>query len=658
MKASKLLILWMFLATSIWAQETANYVANWHFGQQSAIDFTSGSPVNVSSQIIGNEAMTSVSDGNGSLLFYSSADSTIWDASDQIMPNSYGLTSDQSASCGMVACRVPGTCDQYYIFYINTSPSGRTLSYSVIDMSLPGNGTAANPLGDVVPSQKNILHFNADNIAEKLLIIQKGNTENYWLMARSIVNDVYYAFEVGASGIDLNPVVSTLPGGAFPGIIGSPSLGWVAVNRQRNIIAEANGIIPDVRVFDFDNTTGIVSNPEIILTGLVYPSDLTYGLAFSPSGDKLHVGWSALLFSNYMSSFDVSGGVGTVGGTRVDHDISSQFLQNGMCRAMALGPDGRIYIAWDGIANNNYLGVINTPEDINNPNIVMQGHMITNTANLGLPNIAYYYHPANFVDSLAAFDRTICINESTRIGLMDYDSIWGTYVWEPAAMVMDVDGASTQTVSLAADQEFVVSVYEPCGDFIKSDTVLVRVDPCLLSIDLTDFQASLEGQDLVNLRWWVDAEHEMSHYIIERSADGYYFESYLFLDAQNVAGSIGYQIDDVEALKGMSYYRLVAVGKDGEEQRSVIRNIYNKDDIDWSVFPNPTSGDLTIRGLQSDKNITVHVINSLGQSVRNWYHLNASHSVQVSLSGLPNGAYFVSIQQDERMHRYVTVIKK
>ena len=117
MKASKLLILWMFLATSIWAQETANYVANWHFGQQSAIDFTSGSPVNVSSQIIGNEAMTSVSDGNGSLLFYSSADSTIWDASDQIMPNSYGLTSDQSASCGMVACRVPGTCDQYYIFY-------------------------------------------------------------------------------------------------------------------------------------------------------------------------------------------------------------------------------------------------------------------------------------------------------------------------------------------------------------------------------------------------------------------------------------------------------------------------------------------------------------------------------------------------------------
>ena len=76
------------------------------------------------------------------------------------------------------------------------------------------------------------------------------------------------------------------------------------------------------------------------------------------------------------------------------------------------------------------------------------------------------------------------------------------------------------------------------------------------------------------------------------------------------------------------------------------------------MFPNPTSGDLTIRGLQSDKNITVHVINSLGQSVRNWYDLNASHSVQVSLSGLPNGAYFVSIQQDERMHRYVTVIKK
>ena len=164
-------------------------------------------------------------------------------------------------------------------------------------------------------------------------------------------------------------------------------------------------------MYDFDNTTGVVSNPEVVLSGLTFPNDLTYGLAFSPTGNKLYVGWNGSLVSNYISGFDVSGGIGTIAATRIDHDISAEFVQNGMCRAMVLGPDGNIYIAWDGVANNTNLGVIANPEDIANPSINMNGYMISNTANLGLPNIAYYYHP--FVDN--GIHDLRCINESTHI---------------------------------------------------------------------------------------------------------------------------------------------------------------------------------------------------------------------------------------------------
>ena len=123
MKAFTSIILALFLSVIAFAQQTANYVVNWHFGQQSAANFTNGTPVNEVSEIIGNEAITTMSDGDGNVLFYSSSDS-VWDATNRIMPGSYGLMGTFTASCGLVSCRVPGACDQYYLFYISNSVNG------------------------------------------------------------------------------------------------------------------------------------------------------------------------------------------------------------------------------------------------------------------------------------------------------------------------------------------------------------------------------------------------------------------------------------------------------------------------------------------------------------------------------------------------------
>ena len=90
-----------------------------------------------------------------------------------------------------------------------------------------------------------------------------------------------------------------------------------------------------------------------------------------------------------------------------------------------------------------------------------------------------------------------------------------------------------------------------------------------------------------------------------------------------------------------------------------IRNIYNQHDSNESVYPNPTTGDLTISGLDIDGEISVEVVNSLGQTIRSLNSLEVSSgSVQLSLSGMAAGAYFIRIIKDQHVEQYVKVIKK
>jgi hypothetical protein len=471
---------------------------NWHFGVNSGINFNSGAPTNIPSNITSNEALSCISDGQGNTQMYCSAD-TIWDASNTPMPNGQGLTGNFSSSCGAMIAPVPGKCNQFYVFYTATHGTGWGLVYSLVDLTLPGNGTVPLPLGDVVVGQKDIMHYSGDNLAEKILFVQKGNTENYWVITRSITQDVFYSFEVTNAGINPVPVTSTISAATWATTIGTPLLGWLAVNKQRNLIAEANGVMTDAKIFDFDNQTGILSNEEVILTGLVFPNDIPYGISFSPSGDKLHVGWSnSPPTSLFFSSFDVTGGIGTIAPTRIDHNITSQFTNTSdVPRALIKAPDNKLYFAWGGgTVNNNMLGVINTPENITTPNIVANGYMVNGLAFLGLPNFSYYFHPDNYIDTIAGNDRTICSGNQVEIGAIGYDSVWVDYIWEPASMIQGSNNQATpMTVNLTADQQYIVHLITACGDTVMSDTTEVIIGPGL-NVTLNTNSPICENQTL------------------------------------------------------------------------------------------------------------------------------------------------------------------
>ncbi|NRA10510.1 MAG: hypothetical protein HRT57_00980 [Crocinitomicaceae bacterium] len=578
-------------------QQTANYINNWHFGTGSGISFNSGAPVNIASNIIANEAMSTFSDGLGITLFYSAANQT-WDATNTAMPN--GTTSgDISSSSGTTICKVPGKCNQYYIFYIEHGAGGagvnNSLHYYLIDMNLPGNGTVLAPLGDIVAGQKDLLVFNTDNLGEKTFIVQQGNTENYWLIVRSNTVENFYSFEVTSAGVNTTfvpSVVSLVPyppaPAPFSGNV-STFLGWMAINRDRNIIAEANGIYTDARAYDFDNVTGVLSNQEIIMTGLNYIWDIPYGLAFSESGNSLYIGWSRSPGLKLFSSFDVTGGVGNIAATRTDHDISIQLPGSvDVPRGVVLGRDGKIYFGWGGTTPfNTQIGVINDPDNLVTPNIIANGHTVTNESELGMPNIAYYYHPNNFIDTLAGQDRSICPSDQAIIGAAGYDSIWSTYSWDPAAMVLNTSSATTQTIALTVDQEFLLHTIHACGDTIKSDTVMVLVT-CLL-VELVDFDVYKNDKN-VEVTWSTYSETNSSHFDVEHSSDAVNFEAIGTLTSTgNSQKKNDYKFIDTRPESGVNYYRLKQVDLVGTSEYSDIRSVLFESDCGLQLYPNPAS---------------------------------------------------------------------
>ena len=658
----------VLLFNSVCSQQTANHINNWNIGNGGGISFVSGSPVNVASGMNVYEVSTTYSDGLGNVLFYTGAnggtnfgvDNVVYDASHTLMPNSNILVY-YSSSCGLTAAPVPGNCDKYYIFHLGSNGgSSNGLNYSLVDMTLPGNGTIPSPLGDIDPVEKNIDIFSADTLAEKLKIVQKGNTENYWVIVRSLNNDLFYSFEVTSAGINTTPVVSTISATNWPTPIGSPIFSWLAVNKDRNVIAESNGFGPDVKVFSFDNLTGVVGVGETIIPTGTFGSDIPYGIEFSPSGNVLYVNWWEGATNTYISSFDMTVGFGSIGATRQDYTIAVS--GSGEYGAMTRAADGKIYSSRN---TDDQLIVINDPENYLAPNITSPGYD-PGTGNLmiGMPNMSYYNHPDNFIDSLAGGDRVVCPNGQATIGATGNDSIWGTYYWEPSAMVLNPNNATTLTVPLPVNQQFILAVVNNCGDTIKTDTAWVSATCSVLPIELLEFEAECENENVI-LRWSTGSEINNDYFDVEKSVDGISFSSIGIINGSgNSNNIINYSYNDYELESGMSYYRLKQVDFNGQFGYSGIVGFQKCYDIEGGIintFYNTSNQFVVDYMFSKSKKVSLALYDVQGKRIIEKEIMFDQNQNQIKIpiyKMLDNAIYMVRIISDDSVYTKKIIISK
>jgi hypothetical protein len=334
-KQSLTILILLIISAIAHTQNQNNF---WVYGYQAGINFNTNPPSYQGGFAIqASEGAASVADPvSGELLFYTDG-VTVWDASNNPMPNGTGLLGGDpvllSSTTAAVICEKPGNSNQYYLITVDEQASNNGLRYSVVDMTLNGG------LGDIVAGQKNILIFSTN--AEKACIVPNAAGTGYWLLSHDLPGDTFYAFAITAAGINTTPVTTTIGGTQGNGA------GFLKVSPQFNRVAIANLFFQDAEVYDFDNSTGIFSNAIILNLPGFGAAGGAYGIEFSCNGDLLYVSDGSNLIQYNL----------TLGNAAAIMAGAYSVLSNSFsCYGLQLGPDRKIYVS------NGALDVINNPD--------------------------------------------------------------------------------------------------------------------------------------------------------------------------------------------------------------------------------------------------------------------------------------------------------
>lgn len=178
-----------------------------------------------------------------------------------------------------------------------------------------------------------------------------------------------------------------------------------------------------------------------------------------------------------------------------------------------------------------------------------------------------------------------------------------------------------------------------------------------LPVELLYFDARPEG-DAVDCRWSTASETGNDFFTVERSADGRQFIGIGTVDAAGDPNDpTEYAFTDHEPLKGLSYYRLRQTDLDGSTTLSNMVAVWI-DEVavggEWTLFPNPTNGDVYVAGMQGGEHVTV--LDAGGREVLGSQAASTS-VVHLDLSSLVDGTYIVHIRapKNERSLRSIKI---
>lgn len=325
----------LLITCGIISLATAQHEADkWFFGTGAALDFSSGSPIVITSPLNTTEGTAAVADANGNLLFFTNG-VEVYDSTKTIMPNGSGLTGDISSTQSALIVPSLSSTSQYYIFTTGADGAG-DFRYSIVDMNLNGG------LGDVVVATKNT--FLTDSITEKIAAVYDEG--GIWIVTHKWGSNQFYAYHLVLSGLE--PPVITNVGTVHNTSAIQNTYGQLKFNNCGTRLACAIGYQDILELFDFDLSTGVVSNPMAINM-----AEHVYGAEFAAEGRFLYV--TSYTSTAKLSQFDSSlPTVPLIAASQIPIGIADDLY------GMQLGPDGKIYVSHS--FSFPYLGVINIPD--------------------------------------------------------------------------------------------------------------------------------------------------------------------------------------------------------------------------------------------------------------------------------------------------------
>jgi len=423
---------------------------NWFFGNHAGIKFISGVPtVQTGGATDGTnnlEGTATISDSSSNLLFYTDGQ-RVWNKFHSIMSNTNMtgsmLHGHASSTQSGVIVPHPSSPDTYYIFTIDATQNylNNSLKYSIVDMSLNSGS------GGIPAATRNVLLTTSGvNFTEKVTAVRNCNNLYIWVIAHgySVVSSTagqkFYAYLLTPNGIITTPVVSTVGsvhekganssyGNARGYMKASPDGRRIAVAVSYGDCTITSGLSPYYcgsttgffEVFDFDYTTGIVSNP-IKISG---HHKGAYGIEFSPNGNVLYGStWASYGGDNKVYQWDLTAGSQSAINNSEVVVANESATTYGNFGALQLASNGKIYIAR---ANKTYLSVIKCPNKLGTScGYIQNGTSLgTGSGRYGLPTFVQSYFDPNlgysYRDNYKDMITTFIIADSVRIDSVLWD---------------------------------------------------------------------------------------------------------------------------------------------------------------------------------------------------------------------------------------------
>jgi gliding motility-associated-like protein len=370
-------IIFLLISHVAFGQLESNF---WYFGDHAGISFSTNPPTALTnSAMFAGEGCATISSGAGNLLFYTDG-ITVFNKNHQMMDNGYGLFGHSSSTQSAVILQYPGSVNLYYIFTVDAENLGNHgVCYSTVDMSLNGG------LGKVIIKNQQLF----TPAAEKITVARHSNNHDWWIITHGVYNTNFYSYLVTSSGINLTPVVSAT--GSYQDM-GYTLIGYMKISPNNHKLAYAKWYTSSLELFDFDNSSGVVSNPLLLSSNEDF-----YGVEFSPDNSKLYATlFNARVILQYnLLSANIAATRDTVGYGQ----LASGALQT--------GPDNKIYYS---DINNDSLGVINNPNDFNcnfvSNAIYLNGKICKDGLPNFIPSLVTHYCAPNALFTIA--DTIIC----------------------------------------------------------------------------------------------------------------------------------------------------------------------------------------------------------------------------------------------------------
>ena len=247
---------------------------NWTFGGNAGMSFHFGEPRQFVPASGSFEGCATISDADGQLLFYTEGESM----KDRKGNRLEFLRGDDRATQSSLFVPWPERDSLYYIF-IAPFQASNPFRYAVFNKNLnQGLGGTHAPVRNLFP-----------NSTEKQAAVRHTNGRDYWLVTHTFPGNTFQSYLIKPAGLDTIPVISVA--GSSHGQINDPNAIVGETEGQMKISPDGTRLALVVKyagileIFDFDATTGTISNP-VQVSGF---SDYVDGVEFSQNSKFVYV---------------------------------------------------------------------------------------------------------------------------------------------------------------------------------------------------------------------------------------------------------------------------------------------------------------------------------------------------------------------------------